>query len=124
MKYNVVIARNLSASFEYVEFCITLNYSCNIIFVKTPTLNCQLSSIGGFYQLLDMINISDNDIVLEIIYKCFELISYKPNMILLDVKNSYVIRIEEIFKDKIISKIPYRSTNESSMCMFIVNIKR
>lgn len=85
---------------------------------KWPTGNCQLSSISYLYSFF-LNNVKKEDVV-EIIKHCYARIGQPMNLILVDVNNQYIPKVEECFK--VVHKYPYVSTNQSNMCLFVVKI--
>jgi hypothetical protein len=96
---------------------VTGAYGFDLMINKSPTGNCQLSSLGYVNYVLHNTqnNIKDvNDIVRE----CFALSKHAPKLIMLDVNEMYVSGVETCFN--VILKQPYVSTNNSKMCAFLV----
>jgi len=85
--------------------------------IKFPTGNCQLSSIAYLANLL-MVT-TDKDTVLAILKECFAR-TVCSHLILIDVREEWAEHVEKIFN--VIHKYPYRSTNFSNMCLFMVTL--
>ena len=94
-------------------------YTFTITVCKFPTSNCQVSSFGNMNFLLEYTNKNKED-VNAIIKECYNLISYKPLLILVDVKDTFIEVVERCFE--VITKTPYISTNNSNMCLFLVKL--
>lgn len=120
--FDITISGSCKASSEYCSFNIKKpqSYTFNISVTKWPTGNCQLSSIAYMNQMLT--HTSNKEDALAIIMECYRLIGLTPLLIIIDVNIKYAPTIEQYF-DKIVHKHPYTSTNNSSMCLFIINLK-
>lgn len=84
-------------------------YSVTISIIESPTGNCQLSSIGCFNNLLDVLSISE----IEAVFFVLRSKGYiNKRLFLIDVNESYISQL----KEKLYSKgCSYVSTNGSSM---------
>ena len=123
-----------SASVNYVTFSI-INpsfslYANYIGITKAPTANCQLSSIACMnnllsqfgYRHLSPVDNCDRTGILKTIFRCYELINMQAQLVMADVHQHYVLGVEHCFKH-IHAKTPYTSTNGSSMCQFLLNMR-
>lgn len=107
---------------QQFNILIKSKHPFNLIVTKELTGNCQLWSIGNFHYLLAKpyctgINVG------EAIKRCWT--SVNKNLLLIDVRQSpYVELIDKMIPSNlIISKVPYTSTNGSSMCIYLINTK-
>ncbi len=89
---------------------------------RSPTSNCQFSSISGIQHLLS--RTEDTRSIFKEIFK-----ATSKRLVLIDIntgdnyEGKYERKIEEVFKeDRIVFKQPYKSTNGSKMTMYLLNI--
>jgi hypothetical protein len=95
-------------------------YSAVIHFARFPTKNCQLCCFGAMENLLKLT--TDQADVHRIMRECCRKTEHEPRMILLDVKNEWVVHMDKIFHGRTRHKHPYASTNGTSMCLYIVTL--
>lgn len=84
-----------------------------------PTSNCQLCFVGEFQSLLQIVDKKDMPLFCELIRKLFI-----KKLMLVDVRKKWCEKIDTMFEGSIVTKAPYISSNESSMCVYIINIER
>ena len=102
-----IIANEYNSQFKITN---TNNGNNAILIInKSPTGNCQLSSIKGVGQLLEL-KLKDN---INIIKKCYQLCYYNPFLILIETPNKYTEEIKNTFE------IKYKKENED-MTMFLI----
>jgi hypothetical protein len=121
-KFKVTVKHGNDPKSNYVEFDILkvgTAYSSRITVTKWPTGNCQLSSIGYMNALVYYEDHTPQD-VNAIIRECYKMIDCLPLLILVDVQQAYVPKVEQCFK--IMHKHLYISTNSSAMCLFMVQL--
>lgn len=103
-----IIRLSVTHIYGTVEFYVT-NY---------PTGNCQLSSLAYAANLFT--SLQTNEQRDEVIMKISE---HSMRCILIDVKRIYEDKFEAYFKDKVITKSQYKSSNGSLMTIYIIRIK-
>jgi hypothetical protein len=100
-----------------------VGYNINIFLSKSPTQNCQLTSIGLVNHLLGYIigetGARRSDIQAAV-RECYKLIGFTPLMILMDVQAVHITDVESCFN--VVVKQPYDNTNGSKMCLFLVKL--
>jgi hypothetical protein len=84
---------------------------------KSPTGNCQLTSLGYVNYLLYYTE-NNAGVIRDILVECFKMIKHNCKLALIDVNEQYIAGVESCFN--IVTKQPYTSTNGSKMCHFLV----
>lgn len=82
---------------------------------SSPTANCQLYTIGMAFNIFKFQNPYD--------VFCYIQSIVKKNLLMLDINVGYCHNVDDLFKTNIISRIPYTSTNSSSMCIYLINTR-
>lgn len=90
---------------------------------RSPTGNCQLSSVANanvmFSCLVAGSKISKTDINL-LLKEAYRQIGHTPLLVEVDVNWPHVVDVERCFT--VVHKLPYISTNQSQMCLFLVRL--
>jgi hypothetical protein len=123
--YTINFTPNSPKSNVYTPYVFDIGYHKayrqTIVLTRWPTGNCQLSSIAYMASLLSLIRTAKGTIVKEDIYKIFngifEILKFRSPMLLFDVQKIWIEHMEKCFK--VIGKMPYISTNNSEMCIFL-----
>lgn len=95
---------------------------------KHPTMNCQLCAFGCFDSFLARhdFDSNSNKEKRDIAIKEFKDIIFKTsqqNIVLIDVHTTLSPSVVRLFPSKnIIGRLPYTSTNSSSMEIFLINM--
>jgi hypothetical protein len=87
----------------------------SVVTIEGPTSNCQLSIIGSFCNLLTL---KDED--LKKVTKSIAALTALRKIILIDINRPKVAQVERVFKNAIINKMDYTSTNNSSMTIILL----
>lgn len=92
---------------------------CSAFYVSmSPTLNCQMSSIAWFNNLIRN-STNPRQQLYEVHRKTFK------RLTLVDFNRSLLSKVNEIFKkDEIVQMNNYKSSNGSDMCLGIINISK
>jgi len=101
-----------------IRFKTPNNYSMNIMIIRHPTQNCQISSIGLAQNIRLIIN--------EDIKKFIEVLQRNTcSQILVDVHNRYMRELNKVLEPylDVVFKQPYKSTNGSEMTMMLLKWK-
>lgn len=107
-------------SMNYVSFRIKREtYSYYLGLCRSPTGNCQISSIGSVFQLIGNNIITKKDAIL-VLKEMYRQINMVPVLVAMDVNSVYIKDIERCFT--IVHKMPYMSSNSSNMCWFLVKL--
>lgn len=94
-------------------------YTFDLMINKSPTGNCQLTSVAYVNYLLTNTGNNAQD-VKAILTECYKLIGMACKLAFVDVNEQYVGGVESCFN--VVTKQPYVSTNGSKMCHFVVKL--
>lgn len=92
-------------------------YTFDVVINKSPTGNCQLTSLAYVNYLLHNTQNNANEIK-AILTECFKMAKHTCKLALVDVNEQYIPGVESCFN--VMTKQPYTSTNGSKMCHFLV----
>jgi hypothetical protein len=95
----------------------TTPYTFDVMINKSPTGNCQLTSLAYVNYLLTNTQNNAND-VKAILTECFKMAKHACKLALVDVNEQYIPGVESCFN--VMTKQPYVSTNGSKMCHFLI----
>ena len=94
-------------------------YGVSIPINQAPTNNCQLLSLASFANILSQYK---EKYEIQHILKCVSQRVCK-RLILVDVRKTYVEKLEKLLDEKQITlKQEYKSSNSSDMCIFIIKV--
>jgi hypothetical protein len=115
-EFNVALNQNSKALDNIVWFNVTINaYTACIGIGRSPTGNCQVSSVAYMYLLAKYFQKDD---AINVLKECYRIAGHKPHLIFMDVPFSSTQIIDSWFKVR--TKTPYTSTNGNSMCLYLV----
>lgn len=86
--------------------------------IRDITGNCQLFCIYSFKNILRKYRTIRE--VKNVVKKCSR--ATGKRLMLIDVNDVHIKRVEQIFKTSIVIKTPYISTNSSNMCLFLIKV--
>jgi hypothetical protein len=93
-------------------------YNFHFYLDQYPTFNCQMSSIGHMDYILS--GTENRAQALGALSEGYRLAGLKPKIILIDIDNAYMDKMDSYFANHILMKNPYESTSGSKMCLYMV----
>ena len=96
-------------------------YSFDLTIIKYPTGNCQVHSIAyanHLFQWTEGVKIE----IHNILNACYAELKMIPKLAIVDVNAQWIPKVDECFN--VLTKTPYKSTNGSDMCLYLVNLKK
>jgi len=123
-KYDVILIETHSKKDYYGYFQIkkigAAYGTANIMIIRYPTGNCQLSSVAYMNTLLSITE-NNKDDVWGILRACYNLLDHVPKLAVMDVRETYAKAMDDCFSKAIIHKHPYINTNGSHMILYMVS---
>ena len=117
--YEITLSPYTKKNDPTIELIIKTKTSLEkIIITKSPTGNCQLSSLAYTNHLFYLAKQED---IIDVLKECYKLCNFNPKLIFIDVRTEYTKKIEKTFET--ITKTPYTSSNNTEMCAFIIILK-
>lgn len=121
MKLSETDKRRTDLGYETTDLRIAdsaKGYAMDFALVRSPTSNCQLFSIACIQNAMD--TCSDDELK-QLVKECGKKI--EKSLCLIDVKHFHGKRIQSIFGENI-PCLPYTSSNDSLMKIFIIDVRK
>lgn len=103
--------------YRMVNFKFPNGYSGKFYYCVGPFMNCQNFSIAAFNQILEVCNDKQTIELINLVK-----VKVEKALLLIDINHSYINRVDKIFKESVMFKNEYKSTNNSEMCMYMINL--